>query len=86
MEGTVRFCDGRYQLPLLWRYDHQLLPDNLKMAQKRLYGLQRKDADMLCKYVERMQSILDAGYAEETSQDEIKTFRSCMVFATPRCD
>jgi len=26
---------------------------------------------MLCKYIERMQSILDAGYAEEVPQDEI---------------
>jgi len=46
------------------------------MAQRRLYGLQcrlAKDADVLCKYVERMQSILDAGYAEEVPQDEIKT-------------
>jgi len=76
VEETVRFCNGHYQLPLPWRYDHQLLPDNLKVAQKRLSGLQRclaKDADMLSKYVERTQSILDAGYAEEVPQDEIKT-------------
>jgi len=40
MEETVRFCKGHYQLPLPWRYDHQLLPDKLKMAQKQhLSGL-----------------------------------------------
>ena len=75
MEETVQFCNGHYQLPLPWRY-HHLLPDNLKMAQKRLSGLQHrpaKDTDMLCKYVERMRSILDAGYAEGVPQDEIKT-------------
>nr|CAB3263156.1 uncharacterized protein LOC104265735 [Phallusia mammillata] len=76
MKDSVKFVDGHYELPLPWRHDHQIMPDNLKMATNRLGCLRRRlarDDVMMSKYGEQMQTTIDKGYAEEISTEELST-------------
>ena len=42
MKQSVEYINGHYQLPLPWRYDYQILQDNIEMVRKRLTGLKRR--------------------------------------------
>ena len=78
MQKSLEFVDGHYQLPLPWRHDHQILPDNKMMAKKRLTGLQKKlsrDPELCKRYVAQINTLLDNDYAEEVPDEEINTTR-----------
>jgi len=34
--NTIQSCDGRYEVPLPWKEQHALLPDNYALAVSRL--------------------------------------------------
>ncbi|XP_078486498.1 uncharacterized protein LOC144744976 [Ciona intestinalis] len=78
MKQSVQFETGHYELPLPWRHDYQVLPDNTMMAIRRLAGLKKRlvrNPDMKSKYDEQMQTMLTKGYAEEVPMHELKTDR-----------
>jgi len=78
MSQSIEFVDGHYQLPLPWRPDFQVLPNNLKTVEKRLMGLKRhllKDPEIREKYVEQMRIMIEKGYTEKVPEGEIQTRR-----------
>jgi len=78
MSQSIEFVDGHYQLPLPWRHDFQVLPNNLKTVEKRLMGLKRhllKDPEIREKYVEQMRIMIEKGYTEKVPEGEIQTRR-----------
>ena len=75
MQSTVCVTDNHYQLPLLWKkgFIYQL-PDNLKLAQRRLASLKgrlERDNELRTKYTEVMNSYLSKGYAQKVLQFEL---------------
>ena len=78
MKDSVTMVNGHNELPLPWRHDYQLLPDNKIMATKRLNSLKKHlslDPKLKARYVEQMQIILQKGYAEEVPKEEIESNR-----------
>ena len=70
--------DERLCVALPWRYDYQILPDNIEMARKRLTGLKRRfqiNPEVHQKYTDQMRLTIQKGYAEEVPKDEIDTDR-----------
>jgi len=75
---SVEYINGHYQLPLPWRYDYQILPDNTEVARKRLTGLKRRfqrNPEAHQKYTDQMRLTIKKGYAEEVPEDEIDADR-----------
>ena len=78
MKQSVEYINGHYQLPLPWRYDYQILPDNTETAGKRLAGLKRRfqrNPEVHQKYADQMRLTIEKGYAEEVPEDEIDADR-----------
>jgi hypothetical protein len=74
---TTRFVDGHYEVGLPWKNAEPKLPDNRRMAEKRLEMLKRKllkpeNADLALKYRDTMQGYIDKGYARKLTEDEVK--------------
>ncbi|XP_077973538.1 uncharacterized protein LOC144428324 [Styela clava] len=66
MEDKLKFVDGHYELPLLWKIDHRELPCNQKVAENRLRQLKRrllKDDTLRQKYIQTMNDYVDKRYA-----------------------
>jgi len=64
--------DGHYQLPLLWKEEDTVLPNNLEMAKQRLSSLKRrlsKDLTLKNKYTEVIDTYLSKGHAKQLSCD-----------------
>ena len=75
MKDSGTMVNGHYELPLPWRHDYQLLPNNKIAATKRLNSLKKRlslDPKLKARYVEQMQIILRKGYAEEVPKEEIE--------------
>ena len=76
MKDSVKLVDGHYELPLPWRHDHQCLPNNRVMAEKRLKGLKKRllnNKEMHQKYNEQMAVMIEKEYAEEIPTNELDT-------------
>ena len=74
MVRNLKYEDGHYQLPLLWRNDADVLPRSQDMALQRLKGLKRrlqKNSDLKANYCDQMKAVLDSGYAEPVPVAEI---------------
>ena len=41
-QDKIQFCDGRYEVSLLWKDPHLLPPDNYQLSLRRLQGLLRR--------------------------------------------
>ena len=70
MQRNLKYKNGRYELPLLWRNDAVLLPNSYAMAIRRIEGLKRRlkrDSDLHTKYT----AIISKGYAEAVPEGEI---------------
>ncbi|XP_077976283.1 uncharacterized protein LOC120332657 [Styela clava] len=75
MHEAIKFENGHYQLPLLWRPHARTLPNNLDLAMSRLSSLKRKlvrDDDLRLKYVEIVQDYIAKGYAEKVTKCNLK--------------
>ena len=71
-EATVKKTDGKIQVNLPMK-EEAMLPDNKKMAEKRLSCLQRKlekNSDYKQEYVAFMKKYIDKGYAEELEEQD----------------
>jgi len=78
MKQSVEYINGHYQLPLPWRYDYQILPDNIEVARKRLADLKcrfQRNPEVYQKYTDQMRLTIEKGYAEEVPEDEIDADR-----------
>jgi hypothetical protein len=74
MEGSVQLKDGHYEVALPWRNFPPCLPNNRSLAEHRLNLLKKrlvKNPDLLSKYAEFMDNMLDKGYARKVPKRSI---------------
>jgi hypothetical protein len=77
IQETTKLVDGHYEVGLLWRDEQPHLPDNRRLAEKRLDLLKRRllkpeNKELATKYHEVMQGYIDKGYARKLAEEEIK--------------
>ena len=77
---TIKFIDGRYQVVWPWKTDNVFLPDNYKVAVKRLKSLLKRfrtDDNLLKSYENTLKQQLNQGIIEvvdETKQPELRQY------------
>ena len=67
LKSSIKLVDDHYELPLPWKYEDQIMPNNKNLALKRLNHLKRKlmrNSDLKQKYSIQIQTMLDKNYAE----------------------
>ena len=72
-EESVEKKDDHYTIALPWKDKNTSLPNNKKMAEKRLLGLKRKliaNEDMYEKYRSKIKEYIDYGYVELITNEE----------------
>ena len=76
MTENVRITDdGHYETPLPFKEDVVNLPNNRPMAERRLSHLKRKflqDSEYQLRYTEKMDALLEKGYAESVPESEVQ--------------
>ena len=73
-EGVHQRSDGAYELPLLFKKEPIILPNNKQVALQRLSKLKRRlktDGRYRKDYLAFMQEIVDGGYAERVPPEEV---------------
>ncbi|XP_071964267.1 uncharacterized protein [Antedon mediterranea] len=68
MDGASSFVDGHYVLPLPWRSQGTVLPDNRCLAMKRFNSLERRferDLELRKMYNKAVNQMVEKGYMEE---------------------
>lgn len=71
-EETVKFTGERYEVDLLWKESHPMLPDNFDLSAARLHHLVRKlqtDKDLLREYNELIRYRVASEIVEEVLAD-----------------
>lgn len=74
LEETTKFKDNRYECKLLWKNEDVKMPDNYKMAFKRLQSTERnisKDALKATEYDKVFEDYLSKGYATKVPEENI---------------
>ena len=74
-DEKVDFSGGHYVLPIPFKNSILKLPDNRQMAEKRLSSLKcklEKDKDLHQKYVDRMNDLLEQGYAVPVPEQDVR--------------
>ncbi|XP_058128544.1 uncharacterized protein LOC131292823 [Anopheles ziemanni] len=74
LESTTRLIDERYETSLLWKSDDISLPDNRKMALKRLECLERRmkrEPDLANAVNEKLTEHLSKGYVRKLLPEEL---------------
>ena len=72
MKSSTKMIDGHYEVALPWRNDRPLLPNNRKLASKRLECLKRKlekDSKLFEKYKDKIDEYLNLGYAKQVPEN-----------------
>ena len=72
-KSSVKFVDGHFEIPLPWRHDDQILPNNKKMASKRLKPLEKRfirDKNFKAQYSEQTESMIDKNYMEVVNKTQ----------------
>ena len=67
LKSSIKLVDDHYELPLPWKYEDQIMPNNKNLALKRLNHLKRKlmrNSDLKQKYSIQIQTMLDKNYVE----------------------
>ena len=75
-EGTIKFENGRYKVPLPWKEYHDTLPDNYQPSLSRLHGLLRRlrQDPAICKeYDSVIKEQLKGGIIEAVPADRLST-------------
>lgn len=74
LEKTVKFSGQKYEVGLLWKYDHINAPDNRQLALRRHRCLEKKmssEPDLRQIINNLIQDYLRKGYASKVPEDEI---------------
>ena len=82
--NEIRIVDGPYELPIHWKDERPCMPYNRHMAVHRLKNLTTKlnKNGMMDKYSENLVKMLDSGYAEPVSTEEL-SLRDGQVWYLP---
>ena len=74
-QGTTTFEEGRFVMAIPFKEDKPQLPSSTAMAESRLASLKKKlerNPDLRKQYVERMQDVIQKGYAETVPAAELR--------------
>jgi len=74
MDSFVEKVAGHYQLPLPFKKDNPMMPNNHHMAEQRTLSLKRKfqrHSDFHKEYSAFMKTVLSSGYAGLVPQDQL---------------
>ncbi|XP_033117958.1 uncharacterized protein LOC117117682 [Anneissia japonica] len=80
----MQFKDGHYIVPLPWKNQNAVLPDNHKLAQRRYDLLEKRfmrDPELKQRYSEFMKNMMTKGYMEEVDE---KTYVGSKAWYIPR--
>ena len=80
----VQFDGERYVVPLPWKEDHPLLPDNYRMAEKRLgllWKRLKRDPDLMMKYSEVICEQEKRGIIEKVSPEDDQIVGNCFYLS-----
>ncbi len=75
MDSSAEMMNGRYQLPLTFKRDNPMMPNNLHLAEQRILSLKRKfqrKRDFHQEYSAFMETVISSGHAELVPQDQLK--------------
>ncbi len=75
MDSSAEMVDGHYQLPLTFKRDNPMMPNNRHMAEQRILSLKRKfqkNSDFHKEYSAFMETVISSGHAELVPQDQLK--------------
>uniref|UniRef100_A0A182NDR5 PHD-type domain-containing protein n=1 Tax=Anopheles dirus TaxID=7168 RepID=A0A182NDR5_9DIPT len=86
LRTSTQLVDGRYTTGLLWRYDGTILPNNRKLAIRRMECLERKlnrDAQLRCVMNNKVKEYLEKGYIRllTTEEKRLNHPRACVTDA-----
>ena len=71
MENTTSQRGGRYDVGLLWKQDAVTMPDNYKMAYRRLQSLESdRDPKKAAAYTETLMGYVSKGHARKVASEE----------------
>ena len=74
LERTRKTPDGRYEVELLWKKDQPKMPDNMRMAERRLQSLEKslsRDPAKAEAYEEALMGYVAKGHARKVSPTEL---------------
>ena len=72
IKSSTKTINAHYKVALPWRNDRPLLPNNRKLASKRLECLKRKlekDSELFEKYKDKIDEYLNLGYARQVPEN-----------------
>ncbi len=75
MDSSAEMVDGHYQLPLPFKRDNPMMPNNRHLAEQRILSLKRKfqkNSDFHKEYSAFMETVISSGHAELVPQDQLK--------------
>ncbi len=75
MDSSAEIVNGRYQLPLPFKRDNPMMPNNLHLAEQRILCLKRKfqrNSEFHKEYIAFMETVISSGHAELVPQDQLK--------------
>lgn len=73
-ESTITFKDGRYEVNLPWKEQHQILPDNFDMSRRRLMSLLQRlqrNPEVLKEYDAVIKDQLNRGIVEIVDEKDV---------------
>ena len=73
MKNSIQLVQGHYQLPLLWKQEARVLPNNYLMPKRRSMSLKKRllsDESLRYGYVKAIEQYVSKGYAEQ-APDEV---------------
>ncbi|XP_043229563.1 uncharacterized protein LOC122385388 isoform X1 [Amphibalanus amphitrite] len=74
LDSTTKLQDGRYEVGLLWKQEDTKMPDNRKMAERRLESLERslsRDPTRAAAYEEALMGYVAKNHARKVSSEEL---------------
>ncbi|XP_074029437.1 uncharacterized protein [Leptinotarsa decemlineata] len=76
MDTTICYTGERYEIGLLWKNDHDILPESKYMALQRLKCMEKKcslDKNFAEAYCQKINSYIEKGYVRKLKQEKILT-------------
>ena len=83
MEKGMRFVDGRFEVPIPWRNDPLVMPDNLNIASKCMERKKEKfkrDPELFAEYSNAIRKYEREGFAKRVPEDELQVPRGKRFF------
>ena len=85
LENTTTFKNGHFEIRLLWKDDHPIIPHNRDMVVKRFKVLEnrfRKNPEFFQMYKKQIDDYIKLGHAKLLSKEEFSDFSKKTIYLT----